>query len=70
MTHALRLRRRLAELLYGGRAVAAAQRLRSQIAALPSPDALVQPLEEIAAGTRRACPSYPQDYPQEGEGGV
>jgi UDP:flavonoid glycosyltransferase YjiC (YdhE family) len=69
MTDALRLRR-LAELPYGSRAVAAAQRLRSQIAALPSPVALVQPLEEIAAGTRRACPSYPHDYPQEGEGGV
>ena len=46
----LRLRRHLADLLYGGRALATAQRLRSAIAALPSPEAFAGRLEDLAAG--------------------
>ncbi|MFE2556139.1 nucleotide disphospho-sugar-binding domain-containing protein [Streptomyces sp. NPDC059352] len=45
----LRLRRHLADLLYGGRALATAQRLRSAIAALPSPEAFAGRLEDLAA---------------------
>ncbi|MEU3687434.1 nucleotide disphospho-sugar-binding domain-containing protein [Streptomyces narbonensis] len=45
----LRLRRHLADLLYGGRALATAQRLRSAIAALPSPEAFAGGLEDLAA---------------------
>ncbi|MFF8834863.1 nucleotide disphospho-sugar-binding domain-containing protein [Streptomyces sp. NPDC015130] len=46
----LRLRRHLADLLYGGRALATAQRLRSAIAALPSPEAFAGRLEDLAGG--------------------
>lgn len=45
----LRLRRHLADLLYGGRALATAQRLRSAIAALPSPEDFAGRLEDLAA---------------------
>ncbi|MDV5145223.1 hypothetical protein R1T08_13595 [Streptomyces sp. SBC-4] len=45
----LRLRRHLADLLYGGRALATAQRLRSAIAALPSPETFADRLEDLAA---------------------
>ncbi|MFD3664711.1 nucleotide disphospho-sugar-binding domain-containing protein [Streptomyces sp. NPDC058659] len=45
----LRLRRHLADLLYGGRALATAQRLRSAIAALPSPEDFAGHLEDLAA---------------------
>ncbi|MGW6390055.1 glycosyltransferase [Streptomyces sp. NPDC055103] len=46
----LRLRRHLADLLYGGRALATAQRLRSAIADLPSPETFAGRLEDLAAG--------------------
>ncbi|MFJ6072554.1 glycosyltransferase [Streptomyces sp. NPDC093065] len=58
LADALRLRRRLAELLYGGRALAAAERIRAGIAALEPPDALVGPLEEYAAGARYTGPPH------------
>ncbi|CAL9573487.1 nucleotide disphospho-sugar-binding domain-containing protein [Streptomyces sp. enrichment culture] len=68
LADALRLRRRLAELLHGGRALAAAQRLRSEIAALSPPDALVGPLEEYAAGSRRTDPVRPTRPPEDRPG--
>lgn len=49
VTDPLRLRRHLAELLYGGRALPAAHRLRTEITALPSPGALVSQFEALVA---------------------
>lgn len=62
LADSLRLRRRLAELLYDGRALAAAERLRTQLAAQPPPHRLVQALEEFTTA------HHPQE--QESERGV
>ncbi|KUN83043.1 hypothetical protein AQJ66_20980 [Streptomyces bungoensis] len=78
MADALRLRRHLAELLHGGRALAAAERLRTRIAALPPPSALVGLLEDAAGSgpgrrphpkRRRTGPSQRQRH-EEGERGT
>ncbi|MBQ0888931.1 DUF1205 domain-containing protein [Streptomyces sp. RM72] len=72
LADALRLRRRLAELLHGGRALAAAARLRTEMAALSPPHALVGPLEEYAARSGRTGPGRaahpPQDRPDRHRG--
>ncbi|MEV7686053.1 nucleotide disphospho-sugar-binding domain-containing protein [Streptomyces bungoensis] len=78
MADALRLRRHLADLLHGGRALAAAERLRTRIAALPPPSALVGLLEDAAGGgsgrrphpeRHRTEPTQPQRH-EEGERGT